>query len=115
MTHLQLLILENPAEFMQQLLDLPDFGGSMESLMWDRNLDVMLDGQRVQWKIVESEGGSEGEGEYVERILMFMMGDQTTYLKTTGSYDSWQGTEWSNDWKIVYPRSVSVTKYFDTP
>lgn len=115
MTNLQLLVLENPKGFMQQLLDLPQFGGDMETFLGDGYRDVMIDDQRVQWKIVESEGGNEGEGEYVERILMIMMGDQTTYLKTTGFYDSWAGTEWYNDWKIVYPRSVSVTKYFDTP
>lgn len=66
---------------------------------------------------VDSTGGYEGEGDYVERIIKItgpVMGEpKDIYVRVTGSYSSYEGTEWDSDVEYVYPREVMVTQYFN--
>lgn len=81
---------------------------------------------------VEYEGGSEGEGENVHRVLRVTKnpvikdinryhkevvgGEVICYISISGSYNSYDGTEWYMDSPTrVYPRQVVVTQYFNTP
>jgi hypothetical protein len=82
--------------------------------------------------IVHREGGSEGEGEHVERVLRVVTnpvvneisrwqseivnGDTVCHIIVQGSYNSYEGTDWYIDSaKLVFPRQVLVTQYFSTP
>lgn len=64
-------------------------------------------------QVVHSQGGGEGEGEYVERV--FAVKDEKDealhYLKITGYYSSYNGTDWDDKWEEVEPYEVTVIKY----
>jgi hypothetical protein len=68
----------------------------------------------IYLELVDSEGGGEGEGEYVHRIWAVRADGHETisYLRVTGYYQSYAGTEYNDDWTIVEPREVVVTQYF---
>jgi hypothetical protein len=64
-------------------------------------------------ELVDSEGGSEGEGEYVHRVWAVKNGNETlSHIRVTGYYQSYNGTEYNDDWTLVVPREVLVTQYF---
>lgn len=117
MNDIQLLILEDPNAFIGKLKE--DTGHSDSEIADEtsmRNDEVaIIDGVTVQYKLVHSNGGGEGEGEHVERVLEFKVGKQVTFLRTTGFYSSYNGTDWSEEWSVVYPRQVVITQYFDAP
>lgn len=64
-------------------------------------------------QLVHSLGGGEGDGEYVERV--FAIKDEKDevlhYLRITGYYSSYSGTDWDDKWVEVEPYEVVVTKY----
>lgn len=65
--------------------------------------------------LVDQHGGGEGEGEYVERNYRINDGDQVlAHVQITGFYTSNDGTEWNHEVTRVYPKEVSVVKYFTT-
>ncbi len=65
---------------------------------------------------VHSEGGYEGAGEDVSRVFSINRGNEMlAHFRTTGCYDSHNGTEWDDQIEVVYPRNVTVTQYFTTP
>ncbi len=70
------------------------------------------DGGEVNLQIVYAEGGSEGDGQYVERVLKATHDIHTAYWRVTASYDSWNGTEWDTGAEVVFPKEVAVTQYF---
>lgn len=73
--------------------------------------DDVVDG--IYIKIVDSEGGGEGEGDYVHRIWgVFKGGNTLSHIRVTGYYQSYNGTEYNDDWTLVVPRDVLVTQYF---
>jgi hypothetical protein len=68
------------------------------------------------FEIVSSEGGGEGSGENVERVIEVTAGDAVIgYVEINGSYQSYNGTEWddSEDFEQVYP-VVRPTTYYLT-
>ena len=67
--------------------------------------------------IAHGEGGHEGGGEYVERVIELKDGDNVLcYFQITGFYASNEGTEWNTDEvQQVFPREVRVIQFFDTP
>lgn len=70
----------------------------------------------VTLKVEESEGGGEGEGEYVKRVFSFNLpGAESVYLVVNGCYYSYDGTHWDAEFTRVYPREVLVTRYFTHP
>lgn len=105
-----------PAAFIEKVIDAAEVSISDLCNGYSRTSDVELDGYYVSWTIVHSEGGHEGEGESVDRVLQFRIGRSfVIYLRTGGSYESYNGTEWSNEWEVVYPREVTVIQYFSEP
>lgn len=79
----------------------------------DEDETIEIDGHQVFIKLVHSEGGGEGEGDYVERVMAVNIdGEVVSYVRVTGYYESYNGTEWNGDWELVEPREVTVTQYF---
>lgn len=117
MTDLQLMILDNTNAFLVRVMEETNTGFyelACETPS-DRYEETTIDGISVLYKLAYGEGGGEGEGDYVERVLEFRIDQQVTFVRATGCYDSYNGTEWNADWTVVYPREVVVTQYFDTP
>lgn len=64
-------------------------------------------------KCVHSEGDCEGGGEHSEKVFAVLEGDQSlSYIRVTGYYASYNGTDWNDDWTFVEPRTVEVVQYF---
>ncbi len=59
--------------------------------------------------IVRSTGGGEGGGEYVERIIHFK--NYNCYVRITGFYTSYNGTDWHSDFIQVEPYERVITDY----
>lgn len=71
---------------------------------------IWADGNRID--VVHSEGGSEGEGNYAERVFEV----QGKFFRITGYYSSYDGTTWClEDTGQVYPQQVTVTQYVSNP
>lgn len=64
-------------------------------------------------KCVESIGGSEGQGESVRRVYAVSLEDVTTYVRFTGWYNSYSGTEWDDGCTLVKPIEVTTVKYVE--
>lgn len=70
---------------------------------------------------VDSEGGFEGGGDYADVVYAIApvgndaekgrVKDAVFYVRYTGSYSSYNGTEWDEDAIIVQPIDVTVVKY----
>lgn len=63
--------------------------------------------------VISSEGGSEGEGEHVERIFAVVNMTQRKvmgYVKVGGYYASYDGTTWDEecDWSQVTPKAYTA-------
>lgn len=58
---------------------------------------------------VNSIGGGEGEGDYVERVYHFK--DHNVYIKITGFYSSYNGTDWGEHFREVKPKEKVVTVF----
>jgi hypothetical protein len=64
--------------------------------------------------VADEEGGYEGGGEYVERVIGIHNGDKTkcvSFVRITGHYESYNGTEYDDEMKQVWPHQVTVTQY----
>lgn len=70
---------------------------------------VEIDGLMVRQ--VDSEGGREGEGDSVSRVLEVQTCQGSRFFKLCGFYSSWDGTDWENDVKEVKPEQVTITVY----
>jgi hypothetical protein len=60
---------------------------------------------------VDSEGGSEGDGEYTHVVIKVTQGDVTRYFKKTGYYSSYGGSDWDGEIRSVWPATKTVTVY----
>jgi hypothetical protein len=106
-------ITANPNAFMAQVseqLDLDSY--DLAELDFEHQDGVTIDGQTAFFRMAHSEGGGEGQGEHVERVIGVKVGSDEVFLRTTGFYESYSGTDWSGDWELVEPREVMVVKYF---
>lgn len=66
----------------------------------------------IKLELVDETGGHEGGGENVERVVKITKGDQSFFVQFTGSYTSYNGTEYDDVFIFVKPREVLVTQYF---
>jgi len=74
----------------------------------------MVDDVNTTWtvQVVEHEGG-EGEGEYIHKVFNITSSSGLNLnVRVTGHYDSWNGTDWYDDWTFVNKRKVIVDKFF---
>lgn len=70
----------------------------------------------ISLELVDSEGGREGQGEYVDRTFAFSQnGEQFSHFVIFGTYSSWEGIEWDEDITRMYPHRVMTTVWKDTP
>lgn len=60
--------------------------------------------------VVEN-GGYEGGGESVERVSKIKVGDLEFFVRETGYYYSYHGTDWHGDFSIVEPKQKTITVY----
>ena len=106
------LILSDTIAYFNQVLDeagehlsVFDYSGSPEAI------------NGFELKEVYSEGGYEGGGEHAEVVVGIFHGNEAlAYIRFTGFYNSYEGTEWdTSSVERVYPREVVVTQYFDKP
>ena len=105
----------NAREFLQAFLEKLGDGldtsnvGDIEELTSSDSVDG------IHIECVHAEGGGEGEGEHVERVFaIYAPGNETLgYMRVTGFYQSYNGTDYNDDWTLVEPREVVVTQYFD--
>jgi hypothetical protein len=59
--------------------------------------------------IVAETGGFEGGGDYAMKVRHFKKFD--TYIRQTGFYSSYNGTDWEDDFKEVKPVQKMVTVF----
>ena len=75
--------------------------------------DAELPEDGFTFELVDSEGGFEGGGEYVERVVKMQNTEgDFFFFKFTGSYYSHDGTEMDGEFEFVKPKQVTVTQYF---
>lgn len=60
-------------------------------------------------ELVHEEGNSEGGGEYSELVRYFK--EHNVYIKQTGVYYSYNGTDWNGDYHEVKPTQKTITVY----
>lgn len=91
--------------------------GELENIPKELKRSRLQPAQNHTLEVVESEGGHEGEGEYVCRVYAVVnaKGESVLYVRQTGFYESYNGTEWDDTLVQVYPREVMVTQYHETP
>lgn len=66
--------------------------------------------------LIERVGGREGSGEHTHSIMSMInatTGEVVGYVRMTGVYNSYNGTEWDEDFVEVVQREVLVTQFFD--
>lgn len=73
-------------------------------------------GEKYWFCLVDSEGGGEGEGEHVHRIVaVFKYGEPADSLvglvKVTGFYSSDSGIEWDTEYNEVTPKPKTVIEW----
>jgi hypothetical protein len=66
-----------------------------------------FDEKELPLKLVHSVGGGEGGGEYVERVFEHA----GIFVKLTGYYASYSGTDWDEDVVQVFPKQKTITVY----
>jgi hypothetical protein len=74
----------------------------------------MVDDVNSTWTVqaVEHEGG-EGEGEYTHKVFRITScNGLDVHVRVTGHYDSWNGTDWHDNWAFVNRRKVIVDQFF---
>lgn len=104
----------NAREFLQAFLE--GLGDGLDTTdvrdIEELNSGDTVDGIHIE--LVDEEGGHEGGGEHVERVFAIHKGAEILgYMRVTGFYQSYNGTDYNDDWTLVEPREVLVTHYFD--
>lgn len=65
--------------------------------------------------IAESQGGSEGDGEYCHIVFAITkLGvdeNETAFVKVTGYYQSYSDTQWDDEYRIVRPTTKVISVY----
>ena len=105
-------IANNPGAFIERVKEHFDASeGDVAELYFNQDDCFEVDGETAYFRLAYREGGGEGEGEYVERVLGVKVGSEEIFLRTTGFYESYNGTEWSCEWVQVFPQEVTVVRY----
>jgi hypothetical protein len=86
---------------------------AQNELLYSEGGEIGVKGLALRAKVVYANGGGEGGGDHVERVLSIIdEKDEAIYhLRITGFYSSYNGTDWDDEWEEVEPYEVTVTKY----
>jgi len=96
-----------PEELLKAIKDYDGEKLADATVYYERSSDIEGIGHA---ELVKAQGGSEGGGEYVERVYHFT--DHDVYLKLIGCYTSYDGTNYDdNNWAIVLPKEKIITVY----
>lgn len=60
-------------------------------------------------ELVDECGDTEGGGEYSMKVFHFK--DSNLFVRVTGFYSSYNGCDWNDDWKQVFPKEKQITVY----
>jgi hypothetical protein len=60
-------------------------------------------------EIIHSVGDCEGGGDHAEKVFFFK--EHNCYIRITGFYSSYHGTDWEYDWTEVFPKEKTITVY----
>ncbi len=73
----------------------------------------IIDDCTYSLSLVNFEGGCEGGGEYVERVIRVWNGETLGYVMINGYYMSYDGTTYDDpsEFSIVEPHEVTVIQY----
>lgn len=109
---LRQLAINEPVNFFKNFLE--EIGESLNTFDYDGGPNETING--FELASVYSEGGTEGGGEHAEVVVGIFEGENDlAYIRLTGYYCSYEGTEWhESSIEQVYPREVVVTQYFNT-
>ena len=80
---------------------------------WTDETDVFVNkakGLNIDYEHVDKHGG-EGEGEDYWSVYKFTHGTDSVYVKFSGSYQSYSGSDY-DEWFFVVPKAVEVTQFF---
>lgn len=100
-----------PKQFVREVLNYLDVGTDCDELESMKMKNAL---HHFTMPCVHSEGGGEGEGEYVERVFAVKDGDEAlVYFRITGFYSSYNGTDWDDGFSIVEPYQKTITLYRD--
>lgn len=58
---------------------------------------------------VDSQGDYEGGGDFAMKVLFFK--DHNVYIRQTGFYSSYNGTDWNDDYREVFPKEKTITVF----
>ena len=100
--------------------DSPNSDWLVENFVWG-NSDNFVDDSDYQLHLVSGHIGGEGGGEDTHMVFAIAKSDAEVnshyegaeipdalcYIRTTGFYASYSGTEWSGEWELVKPRQVT--------
>lgn len=101
-------------EFKQELAG--DSLSEVDSMIGFSEETFDLHGEQITVEMVHSEGGHEGGGDHVERVIRMKVKGIEFYIRFTGFYASYEGTDFDDgNIERVYPREVTVTQYFTQP
>jgi hypothetical protein len=115
----KLLAITDPVEWVKQWMKLNQINTTSLGEGDTGNADYPFDLGVFE---VQAEGGGEGQGEKVIRIFAIapkgslindiqQINGALGYVKLGGFYSSYNGTEWDDDLRVVYPKVVQVTKF----
>ena len=79
---------------------------------WSDETDVFVNkakGLNIEYSHVDNHG--EGEGEDYWSVYKFTHGTDIVYVKFSGSYHSYNGSDY-DEWFFVVPKAVEVTQFF---
>lgn len=106
---LEFLARTDAAGFISKFLELNGFSDTDTPAIEEL---AFMSHDAITLSLVDEKGGHEGEGEHVERVFSVKKHDETlSFIRITGYYSSYNGTDWHYDWTLVYPEEVVVTVY----
>jgi hypothetical protein len=60
-------------------------------------------------EVIDEQGGYEGGGDYAMKVFLFKA--HNIYIKVTGFYSSYNGTDWDGTFTEVFPQQKTITVY----
>lgn len=98
-------ILEELEEHFNETIDDYQNGHDFDDFSCDLPEDV------YKIELVQRRGG-EGQGEEYWMVFKITSGPIEVFIRWEGCYNSWEGTEWDTDPKVVLPHERTIIEYY---